>query len=322
MKMEFKIVDIDDLVPNPFQPREGFDKESIGELADSIKSVGEIQPIIVRKHKKGYQIIAGERRWRAAKFAKLSEIPVLIRDTVEEDVLLESLIENLHRLNLESVERENAVYDLWKTGRWKTQEELGKALGKRGNWVSDNVNAALIRKEEKIPADVSTRIIDSTATLGREERRQVIEKVRREEIPEKEVREFARVVKEASPTVKEAILKPKTRITPMVAEKLIEVHEEAKQKAIIDYIQAQKLDEELSLKFVEQAKEGPLTLEVSKVDEAQEILERINRVYIMMSGWGYNEYMILKNRWSEVLQILDKIDAKIKELRELRFNEP
>lgn len=320
--MEFKIVDIDDLVPNPFQPREGFDKESIGELADSIKSVGEIQPIIVRKHKKGYQIIAGERRWRAAKFARLKEVPVLIKDTAEENVLLESVIENLHRLDLTSVERENAVYELWKTGRWKTQEELGKALGKTSEWVSANIGAARIRKEEKIPADVSTRIIDSTATLEREERRQIIEKVRREEIPEKEVREFAKVVKEASPTVKEAILKPKTRITPKVAEKIIEVHEEAKQKAIIDYIQAQKLDEELSLKFVEQVKEGPLTLEVSKTDEAQEILERFNRVYIMMSGWGYNEYMILKNRWDEVLQILDKIEAKIKELRELRFNEP
>jgi ParB family chromosome partitioning protein len=213
--MEFKIVDIDDLVPNPFQPREEFDKESIGELADSIKSVGEIQPIIVRKQKKGgYQIIAGERRWRAAKFARLTEVPVLIKDTAEENVLLESLIENLHRKDLESVERENAIYDLWKTGRWKTQSELGKALGKTNFWVGSNISAALLRREEKIPADVSTRMIDSTAALEKEERRQIIEKVRREEIPEKDVREFARVVKEASPTVKEAIFKPKTRITP------------------------------------------------------------------------------------------------------------
>jgi len=243
MKMEFKIVDVDDLVPNPFQPREGFDKESISELANSLKSVGEIQPIIVRKNKKGYQIIAGERRWRAAKFARMKEVPVLVKDTVEENVLLESLIENLHRQDLTSVERENAIYELWETGRWKSHEELGKALGKSRDWVEGNVRAASIRKKEKIPAEITTRTIIDTAGLEREERKQIIAKVEREELPAERVREVARVVKKAPPPIKKAVLKPKARITPRVAEKIMELPEE-KQTEAIKRIEAGRLEEE------------------------------------------------------------------------------
>jgi len=321
--MEFKIVDIDELVPNPFQPREEFDKESISELADSLKSVGEIQPIIVRKQKKGgYQIIAGERRWRAAKFARLTEVPVLIKDTAEENILLESLIENLHRLDLKSVERENAVYELWKTGRWKTQEELGKALGKARTWVVENVSAADIRKEEKIPAAVATRTITDTIGLEREERKQVLAKVEREELPAERVREYARVFKESSPVVKEAMLKPKARITPKVAEKLMEVQQEGKQKEIINYIQAQKMDEELSLKLIERTKEpeSPI-LGVKRVDEVEDILDGLETFREFIMGWGINQYMILSkaNKWNDALQILDKIERKIQELRTTRY---
>jgi len=275
-KMEYRIVDIDQLVPNPFQPREEFEKESLSELADSLKSRGEIQPIVVREHKGGYQIIAGERRWRAAKLVGMKDIPVLVRSIPEDDVLLESLIENLHREDLTSVERENALYELWKTGRWKTKMELAKALGKSERWVVENISAAEIRKEEKIPSDVATRTIVSTLALEKEERREIIEKVRREEIPEKEVREYTKVMKKAPEPLKKAVLKPKSRITPVVAEKLMELPAE-KQPEAIKQIESLRLEEEEAMFHIEAMKvEVPLPPieELEKVRERYENLQK------------------------------------------------
>lgn len=94
--MEIKMIPVDKIVPNPFQPRETFDKESIRELAESMKEYGLLQPIIVKPLKNGkYQIIAGERRWRAFQFAGLKEIPAIVKDIDTPRQLIESLIENV-----------------------------------------------------------------------------------------------------------------------------------------------------------------------------------------------------------------------------------
>jgi ParB family chromosome partitioning protein len=258
--MELRSVDISEIQPNPFQPRRQFDDESLAELAESLKSRGEIQPIIVRRFEKGYQIIAGERRWRAAKLAGLKEIPVLIRQTAEDEVLLESIIENLHRKDLESAERENAMASLWKTGKWKNYVELGQMLGKSEYWVRTNIDAASIREMEKIPNDVATRTIVSTATLNSEERKQIIEKVRQEEIPEKEVREYVRVVKEASEPIKRELLKPKSVVTPKMAETIVEkLPGEEEQSLVLGEIRRFRLTEdevEDRVRDIQRAKEA------------------------------------------------------------------
>jgi len=309
MKMEFKIVDIDELIPNPFQPREGFDKESIGELADSLKSVGEIQPIVVRKNKKGYQIIAGERRWRAAKFAKLKEIPVLIKDTADEDVLLESLIENLHRLDLTSAERENAVRELWESGRWKSNAELGRALGKDDSWVSQNVLAAKTRKAEKIPATISTRTIADTAGLEKEERKQIIAKVEKEELPAERVREVARVVKKASEPVKKAVLRSHTRITPRVADKIMELPEK-KQVEAIRQVESLRLDEEEAIPHIERFKiEMPLP-SPEKIAEVRKRYEELQReIKARLEAPEVKERGVLARNWLGHVTISGALDS-------------
>jgi ParB family chromosome partitioning protein len=297
MKMEFKIVDVDELVPNPFQPREGFDKESISELANSLKSVGEIQPIIVRKTQKGYQIIAGERRWRAAKFAKLKEIPVLVKDTAEENVLLESLIENLHRLDLTSVERENAIYELWKSGRWKSYGELAKVLGKTEEWIKHNIEAASLRKKEKISPEISTSTIAEVAPLEREERKLIIEKIQREEIPIRKVREVAKILKKAPPPIKRAILKPKARITPTVAEKIMELPEE-KQVEAIKQIEELRLEEEEAIPHVERFKvEVPLP-PPERIEEVRKRYEELQReIKARLEAPEVKERGVLARNW-------------------------
>lgn len=273
--MELKTVPIDQIQANPFQPRQQFDEESLAELAESLKSIGEIQPIVVSKFEKGYQIIAGERRWRAAKLAGLKEMPVLIKETVGIDVLLESLIENLHRKDLESTERENAVSTLWKTGKWKTQAELGKALGKDQSWVIQQILAANIRKEEEISPEVATRTISSTSGLDSEDRKQIIEKVRTKEIPEQEVRDYVRAVKKAPEPIKRELLKTKSFVTPKMAETMMEKLDEDEQNIVLEEIKQQRLTED----EVEER--------VIEIQHAKEMGEPLRKEMLVQEGTTY-----------------------------------
>ena len=273
--MEFKIIPVEQIQANPFQPRQQFDEESLAELAESLKSIGEIQPIVVSRFEKGYQIIAGERRWRAAKLAGLKEIPVLIRETVGIDVLLESLIENLHRKDLESTERENALSALWETGKWKTQVELGKALGKTEAWIKIQIEAASIRKKEEIPPEVATRTISSTSGLESEDRKRIIEKVRTKEIPEQEVRDYVRAVKKAPESIKRELLKPKSRVTPKMAETMIEKLDEEEQNIVLEEIKQQRLTED----EVEER--------VIEIQHAKEMGEPLRKEMLVQEGTTY-----------------------------------
>jgi len=267
--MELKIISVNEIQPNPFQPRESFENESLKELADSIKNASVIQPIVVRRHGKGYQIVAGERRWRAANLVGIKEIPALIKDVSEEDVLLESLIENLHRENLKSVEEEKVVYELWKTERWKTYAELGKAFGKTESWVTSHIQAKRIR-DETVHAhpSISTRTIHDVAGLEKEDREIVLEKVGKGEIKTPEVRDYARVIKKASITVKRELLKPKSRVTPKMAETIVtKLPREEEQILVIDEIKRSRLTEDEvvdRVKEVQNAREmgKPLTREM------------------------------------------------------------
>lgn len=121
---------IEKVNPNPNQPRQIFEKEPLQELADSIKEKGIIQPILVRRTPEGeYEIIAGERRWRAAQMAGLKDVPALIKDTSEQEVLELALIENIQRQNLNPLEEAEA-YDYLIKKHNLTQNELAQKVGK------------------------------------------------------------------------------------------------------------------------------------------------------------------------------------------------
>ena len=104
-----KLVGVDEIVPNPNQPRLHFDEESLGELAESIEQIGVLQPVLVRRVGDGYQLIAGERRWRAARRAGLDVIPALVRDSDDIAAIEEALVENLHREDLTAARRGRSV---------------------------------------------------------------------------------------------------------------------------------------------------------------------------------------------------------------------
>jgi len=127
---------LSDVEPNKEQPRKRFEDEKLDELADSIKEHGVIQPIIVVKKDKYYQIVAGERRWRAAKKAGLKEIPAIIRDDEEKINKQVSLIENIQRQDLNPIEEAIAIKSLMEE-QDLTQEEVAKILGKNRSTVAN-----------------------------------------------------------------------------------------------------------------------------------------------------------------------------------------
>jgi len=132
------MVPIEQVVPNPDQPRRRFDAELLDDLAASIKEKGIIQPLIVRRKDAGYEIVAGERRWRASQKAGLHQIPVIIRDFDDTEVLEIAIIENIQRADLNPVE-EAAGYVQLMSKFGHTQEKLAEALGKSRSHIANTI---------------------------------------------------------------------------------------------------------------------------------------------------------------------------------------
>src|SRR6186997_1170464 len=146
-------IDSDLLRPNKFQPRTQMDEDRIENLARSIKSNGIIQPIVVRKVEQGYEIIAGERRWRAAQRAGLLKVPVVVRDIPEDRLLAVALIENIQREDLNPIE-EAVAYRRLSDEFQLTQEQIADAVGKDRSSIANFVR--LLRLPQEVRANVAS----------------------------------------------------------------------------------------------------------------------------------------------------------------------
>ena len=129
-------IPVGDIVPNPQQPRKDFEINALSELAASLRQSGVIQPVVVRRAGQGYQLIVGERRWRAAKLAGLDEVPVLVKDVTPLDRLELALIENIQRQDLNPLEEAEAYLRLVNEFQL-TQEEVAKRVGKERSTVAN-----------------------------------------------------------------------------------------------------------------------------------------------------------------------------------------
>jgi len=152
-------VDSDLLRPNKFQPRTHVDDERIDELAQSIRANGIIQPIVVRKVDQGYEIIAGERRWRAAQRAGLHRVPVVVRDIPEDRLLAVALIENVQREDLNPIEEAHAYRRLADEFHL-TQEQIADAVGK------DRSSIANIVRLLRLPQEVRGNVASNALSMG------------------------------------------------------------------------------------------------------------------------------------------------------------
>ena len=152
-------LDLSELRPNPYQPRKKFDEEALNELADSIKEHGVFQPIIVKKSIKGYEIVAGERRYRASKKLGLEKIPAIIKDFTDDEMMQISLLENLQRENLTSIEEAKAYKAIIDASNL-TQEELAKKVGKSRSYIT-NILGLLT-----LPVSIQNLILENKISMG------------------------------------------------------------------------------------------------------------------------------------------------------------
>ena len=154
-----RMLPIESLVPHPGQPRRHFDSALIDELAESIASCGLIQPIVVRPHGHGFQIVAGERRWRAAQRARLHEVPVVVRELGDAETLEIALVENIQREDLNAIEEAQA-YRRLADEFGHTQEALSRIVHKSRSHIAN-----LLRLLD-LPDAVQAQVVDGTLSMG------------------------------------------------------------------------------------------------------------------------------------------------------------
>lgn len=196
-----QVIPLDDISVNPYQPRRNFSLEKLTELANSIKENGLIQPIIVRKSQVvGYELLAGERRLRAAKIAGLQEIPAIVKDLTDQQMMLQAIIENLQRDNLNPIEEALSYQALVDTGM--THDQVAKSLGKSRPYISNslrllhlqpNIQEAVIK--EKISQAHARLLVPFSAT----EQEEWLQRILNQELSVRQLEEATKG-KKKSPT--------------------------------------------------------------------------------------------------------------------------
>ena len=152
-------VSLDDIRPNSAQPRKVFDQEALQDLASSIREHGVIQPVLLRPAKTGFELVAGERRWRAARLAGLKQIPAIVRELTDRQNMFYALIENMQREDLNSIEEASGMEEMM-SAFGLNQEETAKTIGKSRSYVTNALR--LLR----LPQDVQDMVMDGRLSAG------------------------------------------------------------------------------------------------------------------------------------------------------------
>ena len=192
-----EVVDINYVTPNRDQPRKSFDKEKLEELAESIKIHGIVEPILVQDRKDHYEIVAGERRWRAAKLAGLKKVPVFVRNYTERQIKEISLIENIQREDLNPIEEALAYKDLM-TEYSLTQEEVASRVSKNRSTITNSLRLLKLgKKVQKMLIDKSISEGHARALIGIEDEKRQLEIAEKIVKNKLSVRDVEKLVKES-----------------------------------------------------------------------------------------------------------------------------
>ncbi len=209
---------INDISPNNGQPRKNFNDDALNELASSIEENGVIQPIIVQRKGEGYRIVAGERRWRAARIAGLSVIPAIVRDLSDKETMAQALIENIQREDLNPIEEASAMDNLLKTHKL-TQEQLAKKLGKPRATIANTLR--ILNLDESLQEFVSRGDLSEghakaiLALKDKEDQRKVADVIMAREMNVRQAEVFVKKYIEAqnTPSGKKAVELPDIQFT-------------------------------------------------------------------------------------------------------------
>lgn len=182
-------VNVSELRSNPYQPRQTFDQEKLVELSNSIKEFGVLEPIIIKKSIKGYEIVAGERRKKACELVGIEKIPAIVKDFTDEEMMQIALLENIQRENLTAIEEAEAIANLLKVLNI-TQDELGKRIGKSRSYITNLLGLL------KLPEDIKNDILNGFISMGHAK---ILSKLEDEKL----IRELAKRIKEEHISVRE-----------------------------------------------------------------------------------------------------------------------
>ncbi|MDI6873510.1 ParB/RepB/Spo0J family partition protein [Candidatus Solincola sp.] len=155
----YEMIPVDSISPSPLQPRKKFKEESLEELAASLKEHGVVQPVIVRPSGAGYELLVGERRWRAAQLAGLKSIPAVVREAEPSECLQVALVENLHRDDLNGIEEASAYRQLMEEFGL-TQEEISQKVGKSRSAVANALRLL------QLPVEIQASVVAEEITVG------------------------------------------------------------------------------------------------------------------------------------------------------------
>ncbi len=258
-------ISINDIEPNRGQPRTFFDEESLEELADSIKQYGIIEPLVVQKKGKRYEIIAGERRFRAARKAGLKEVPVVIREFADEDVFIIALLENIQRKDLNPIEEAQAYQRLIEGHNLK-QEDVAKKLSKKRTTITNSMRLLKLSKEVKemlIMGTISEG--HGRALLGIVDEAEQIALAKRIVEENLSVRETERIVNETKEKTEKKDTPEKKK--PQNKERAYREAEDKMKEALGTKVEIKKRNE----------KEGKIEISYYSIDELERIIEMIEK---------------------------------------------
>jgi ParB family chromosome partitioning protein len=256
-------VPIEQVSPGRFQPRQRFDDDGMNSLVESVRSKGILQPILVRRdplHADAYEIIAGERRWRAAQRAQLHEIPVIVREFSDEEVLEIALIENLQRENLSPIEEANA-YQRLMDEFGHTQEVLAKAVGRSRSSVANTLRLLTLPQSVRAKVDSGALSAGHARTLvGIDEAERLAGEIISKDLSVRQAERLARASKGGPPAGRKKA-PPKDPDT-----------------IALEHDLSNMLGLRVAIKFRgEGAKGGSVTINYATLDQLDHILQRLNQ---------------------------------------------
>ena len=252
---------IEEIIPNRSQPRKHFDESKLQELAESIKEKGILEPLIVRRTDQGYELIVGERRWRAAQKAGLKEVPVMVKEVEGREVLEISLIENLQREDLNPIEAAEAFKHLIEEFNL-SQEDLSKRIGKDRTTITNTLRLL------KLPLEVRNQLLQNRITSGHA--RAILSM----ESKEKQKELCALIIKkglsvrEAESIAKRWAEKPKKSITPVKPRGDLESQLSSLQDSMRKYLGTK-------VHITQKGKRGKIEIEYYSHEDLERIVEAI-----------------------------------------------
>lgn len=247
---------INDIIPNTGQPRKKFDQDKLKGLAESIKKHGVVQPIIVKKESNGYSIIAGERRWRAARIAGLQTIPAIVKDMSSLEIMETALVENLQREDLNPIEEAEAYQKLINE-HGLTQENISKLVGKSRAYIANSVR--LLSLSEKVREMIVEELLTPghARTLitieGEEKQNRLASYIAEKQLSVRETEEYVKKQNnkkdknKRKPDIDPSILEVEEKLKSFLGTKVNLQHHKNKGKIIIEYYSNDEFDRIIDL---------------------------------------------------------------------------